>query len=205
MNICLYIHIWTLPTGFVAEKPSQVLIPLRTHWKAREPWVESGLVDNLCFQCGDQQLDPVGTQDTSFFHLGNWTHTTFGNHLRGFFSMNIYDIYVSNMCIYTYILNLMSLSTVPRPNLWGCWGWGGPQDTRSYTFTFTVFIYIYMYKCKCFSCVHLRCIYIYIDIFGDSIFMYSLELHFCEPGLLDEKIPSHMPLHVSWLHVFLFF
>lgn len=45
----------------------------------------------------------------------------------------------------------------------------------------------------------------YIDIFGDSIFMYSLELHFCEPGLLDEKIPSHMPLHVFWLHVFLFF
>ena len=83
MNICLYIHIWTLPTGFVAEKPWQVLIPLRTHWKAREPWVK---VD------GWQSMLPmwrstVGPfdQNTSFFHLGNWTHKISGNHLRGFF------------------------------------------------------------------------------------------------------------------------
>lgn len=154
MNILLVytVRIWTLPTGFVAEKPMAGFDSIANPLKGKGALGGKWMVDNLCFQCGDQHLDPV-VQNTSFFHLGNWTHTTFGNHLRGFFSMNIYDIYVSNMCIYTYILNLMSLSTVPRPNLWGCWGWGGPQDTRSYTFTFTVFIYI---------CTHANVFHVYI-------------------------------------------
>ena len=168
-TFCLYIHIWTLPTGFVAEKHGRF-------WFHCEPIERQGspgwkwMVDNLCLRCGGQQLDTV-VQNTCFFPFEKLKHKSSGNHLR----VNIYwQKYMSiNMCIYTYTLNPMSLSTVARPNLGGCWG-RTTGHKRSYAWKHSQ----YIYKCICF---HVYDLWVYILTYLDTRceHVFKKELHCC--------------------------